>query len=395
MQYQAKILTRDGRIEEQVLDASDISEARFSIERNGSRILGIQRTRIGGNKAAGGGKAFRLSIFNQQLLSLLDAGQPILDCIEILSRHDQHGQNRNIYEGILSGIRAGKQLSDAMEAFPRIFPVLYIAMIRSSETTGSVPMAIRRFADYQKSVDLIRGKLISAAIYPFILIAVGSLVVAFLMLHVVPGFAVVLEDVASKKIQDGGIVLLWGRFVLHHPFQAWGLFIGGIVTLLMFFLNQSTRRSLAAKLPHLPWVGHRIWLMQLARLYRTLGMLLNSGVGVIAAMRMAATSLPPSLASNWDAAVSLVNEGHPMSGALAETGMSTEVAKRLLVAGESSGAIAEMLHRVADFYDQETSAWIDTVGRFVEPVLMVGIGIVIGGIVLMLYMPIFDLASAI
>ena len=135
--------------------------------------------------------------------------------------------------------------------------------------------------------------------------------------------------------------------------------------------------------------------MQVARLYRTLGILMRSGVAIPAAMRMTIGALPAAMLAPMETAVARVSEGRALSTVMAECGLSTPVADRLLVAGESSGNLDDMLERIADFYDQEISTWIDTTGRLVEPLLMVGIGLVIGAVVLMLYMPIFELTSAI
>lgn len=130
-------------------------------------------------------------------------------------------------------------------------------------------------------------------------------------------------------------------------------------------------------------------------MYRTLSMLLRSGVSVLAAMKMTAGSLPLAMQADIRTATLSVSEGKSMSVVLTECGLSTEVSQRLLVAGESSGNLDEMMERIADFYDQEMATWIDTAGRLIEPILMVGIGLVIGAIVLMLYSPIFDLANAV
>jgi general secretion pathway protein F len=148
------------------------------------------------------------------------------------------------------------------------------------------------------------------------------------------------------------------------------------------------RRLLASR-----WIGERVRILQLARLYRTLGMLLHSGVSVLAAMRMTQASLPLAMQDDIASAAQAVSEGKAMSTALSANGLSTEVAERLLVAGESSGNLDDMMERIADFYDQETGIWIDMAGRVIEPALMLGIGLVVGAIVLMLYSPIFDLAN--
>jgi general secretion pathway protein F len=161
----------------------------------------------------------------------------------------------------------------------------------------------------------------------------------------------------------------------------------------MLVMHPAVRGAVYRRLLITPWIGEKVWVLQLARLYRTLGMLLNSGVSVLAAMRMTQASLPAAMQADLTKAVLSVSEGQAMSTVMSDCNLSTEIAQRLLLAGESSGNLDEMMERIADFYDQETTIWIDTAGRLIEPALMLGIGLIIGAIVLMLYSPIFDLAN--
>jgi general secretion pathway protein F len=394
MHYQAKVLTAAMAVELIDVDAVSAEEARRFVESSGGRLLDLRQLRASWHSKSRGA-AFNLSVFNQQLHSLLDAGQPVVDAIDILGHNDRRGRHRAIYDTLLQGLQAGRQLSEAMANLPSIFPPLYVAMVRASETTGTVRASIRRFMQYQRQVDEIRGKLVSAAIYPAILLSVSFVVIAFLMLYVVPRFSAVFDDVAVRNHASAGFVQIWGGFVRHHAVLAWSGFLFGVTMILVLALHPRVRGGLYRKLLTAPWIGEKVWILQLARMYRTLGMLLRSGVSVLAAMRMTGGSLPLAMQADIRVATQSVSEGKPMSVVMAECGLSTEVAQRLLVAGESSGNLDEMMERIADFYDQEMATWIDTAGRLIEPALMVGIGLVIGAIVLMLYAPIFDLANAV
>ena len=393
MRFRAKILTAALAVEAMDVDAASEQEARRFIESAGGRVIDLRQARSGLPKL--GSASFSLMIFNHQLHSLLDAGQPVVDAIDILGHNDKRERNRAIYDTLLRGLRDGRQLSEAMESLPSIFPALYIAMVRASETTGTVRASIRRFMQYQKQVDEIRSKVVSAAIYPAILLSVSFTVIAFLMLYVVPRFAVIFDDVALRKHQAPGFVQIWGGFVREHTAIAWLGLLLVIVAIAGTLLHPRFRNFLYQRILAIPVVGEKIWILQLARMYRTLGMLLKSGVSVLSAMKMTARSLPAGMQVDVGFATRAVSEGRPMSEAMTEYKLSTEVAQRLLVAGESSGNLDEMMERIADFYDSEMAVWIDTVGRLVEPALMVIIGLVIGAIVLMLYSPIFDLANSI
>ncbi|MGB9992918.1 type II secretion system F family protein, partial [Massilia sp. SM-13] len=261
------------------------------------------------------------------------------------------------------------------------------------ETTGTLRAAVRRYMQYQQQVDEIRSKVRAAATYPAVLLGVGFLVIGFLMLYVLPRFSAVYEDAGTMRNGEAGFVQWWGTFVRNNELLAWGGMAAVTAMIVLLVVHPAARSAAYRWLMGTAWLGQRLQVLQLARLYRTLGMLLHSGVSVLAAMRMTKASLPAALHGNLDRAVQLVAEGIAMSTALRNCGLSTEVAVRLLVAGESSGNLDEMMGRVADFYDQETAIWIDTAGRLIEPVLMLGIGLVVGAIVLMLYSPIFDLAN--
>jgi general secretion pathway protein F len=395
MRFQAKVLTADMAVQMMNVDAAGIDEARRFVLSTGVQLLDLRES---GNAWFGkprGGKSFNLAIFNQQLHSLLDAGQPVVDAIDILGHNDKGGRSRAIYDNLLRGLKDGKQLSEAMASLPSVFPPLYVAMVKASETTGAVRASIKRFMQYQRQVDEIRGKLVSAAIYPAILLSVSFVVIAFLMMYVVPRFSIVFDDVAVHNHSQPGFIQIWGGFVLHHALLAWSGFLAILGALIAIVLHPRTRALVFRQALAAPVVGEKVWILQIARMYRTLGMLLKSGVSVLSAMKMTTGSLPLGMQGDLQAASQAISEGKPMSTVMSECGLSTEVAQRLLVAGESSGNLDEMMERIADFYDQEMATWIDTVGRLIEPALMVGIGLVIGTIVLMLYSPIFDLANAV
>lgn len=392
MRFKAKVLNGALGVEFIDLDASDEEEAARVIAASGASLVHIKRAR---NRMAPQSRArpFNLAIFNQQLFALLDAGQPIKDTIEVLSRKDRKQKHRGIYDTLLLNLREGKQLSEAMSALPSVFPPLYVAMVRSSETTGTVRAAISRFMSYQEQVGQIRSKVVGAAIYPAILLGVGFLVISFLMLFVLPRFSEIFAEASARKRTAPGFVELWGGFVQSNTVLAWSGFGAVLVLVLLMATSAHFKRWIGSRLLRAPFIGEIVWTLQLARMYRTLGMLLRSGVSILTAMRMTAATLPTGMQSAMFNATLAVSEGKSMSLVMVENGLSTEVSQRLLSAGESSGRLHEMMERIADFYDHEMRSWIDTASRVIEPILMLLLGLLIGIIVLTLYSPIFDLSS--
>ncbi|WP_374349997.1 type II secretion system F family protein [Chitinimonas sp.] len=394
MRFIAKTLTLAGAVEEIALEAESATAAEARLRAEGVRVVSVKPAERGVDFQLGR-ERFMLAVFNQQLHSLLEAGQSIVDAIDILQHNDAGGAQSRVYDGLLQALRQGKQLSEAMAQQAGVFPPLYVAMVRASETTGSVRVAVRRYIEYQTQVAQIRSKLVSASVYPAILVCVGMLVIGFLLLYVVPRFSMAFDDVSKNGEQLGGFVYVWGNFVRAHELLAWGGSALLMAMLIAVLVHPVARRVALQTLLKLPAVGRRIRVFQLARLYRTLGLLLRSGVPLTHALRMTRDSMPVHYQAQLDAARAQVEEGIPLSRALLAQQLATEVASRLIVAGESSGNLDEMLGRVADFHDQEVSGWVDMIGRVIEPALMVGIGLVIGVVVMLLYMPIFELANSV
>ncbi len=394
MRVCAKVLGLDGKLELIELDAASPEEAERRLRSEGLPVISV--VSLGeGLRLRVSTKGFRLDVFNQQLHALLEAGQAMVDAIDILQHYDASPRDRRIYSGLLQAMQQGRSLSDAMSLQTGVFPPLYVAMIQASETTGTVRVAIRRYMSYQAQVSRIRSKLTAASVYPAILLLVGLIVIAFLLLYVVPRFSLAFDDVANHGRNVGGFVYLWGTWVRHHTAEAWG---GLLILLLSFFgliAHPATRARIQAKLTRLPGAGRRIRIFQLARIYRTLGLLLQSGLPVIRSLQMTQKAMGGLYFMPMAAVRKEVEEGMPLSVALRNQALTTEVSARLLVAGETSGNLDEMLERAADFHDEEIAGWIEMIGRIIEPVLMVGIGLVIGVVVMLLYMPIFELANSV
>ncbi|MET3109173.1 general secretion pathway protein F [Oxalobacteraceae bacterium GrIS 2.11] len=393
MRFTAKVLNAAGAIDLMELEADTKEDAEQRLRSDGVRVVALQSMESG-FQFQFNVKPFPLDVFNQQLLSLLEAGQSIVDAIEILHDNDLTGRDQKVYRNLLLALKQGRQLSSAMEQQSTIFPPLYVAMVRATETTGGVKEAIQRFMEYRIQVAVIRRKLVAASVYPAILVTVGLLVVSFLLLYVVPRFSIAFDDIHNKK-QLAGFVYIWGSWVRNHGELAWSGFGGLVIFMTVVIIHPASRRFAMRKLIQIPAIGRRIQIFQLARLYRTLGLLLRSGLPLTHSLRLTRDSLPVYLYANLDGAYAQVTEGLPLSRALSQNQLATEVASRLLVAGESSGNLDDMLERVANFHDQEVSGWVDLFGRVLEPTLMVGIGLVIGVVVLLLYMPIFELANSV
>jgi general secretion pathway protein F len=283
----------------------------------------------------------------------------------------------------------------ALQHFPMSFTPLYIATVRASERTGDLGEALMRFVAYQSQLDSVRKKLVSASIYPLVLLATGGLVMAFLLFYVVPKFSRVYEDVRGNLPFLSQLLLQWGKLLEAHGGE---VLMGGALAIVggvYGITRPAVKGWVVDRLWSIPSLGNRLCVYELARFYRTLGMLLRGGIPIVQALGMVSGLLPPRLRGQLSLATGDIREGKSISHAMECHELTTPVALRMLRVGERSGQMGEMMERIAAFYDEEIARWVEWLSRLIEPVLMAVIGLVIGTIVVLMYFPIFELAGSI
>lgn len=395
MHYKVKALRRPDGIVEAVFEAPSASEAERQAEAQGLKVVSVAPSR--GLPSFGGGaqRKFPLMLFSQELTTLLRAGLSLVDSIESLAEKEEGAASRRLLEDITRQLYEGKSLSQALAQFPSVFPELYIALIRSSEKTGELADALTRFVAYRNQVEGVKKKIISASIYPAVLLVVGTGVLLFLLGYVVPRFSQVYEDMGTNLPWLSRQLLTWGKFIQTHQLHL-GVALLALIVGAIFAARTQGFRQLAARLVEaIPTVRSRLFLYQLSRFYRSLGMLLRGGIPILSGIAMVRGLLGASIRSKLDVVALRVREGQSLSAAMEANKLTTSVAMRMLRAGEKSGNLGEMLERTADFYDEELARWVDWFVKLFEPILMAVIGVVIGVVVVLMYIPIFELASSI
>lgn len=395
MLYEIKAWRASDHVVALQLDAVDEPDARYQAAARGYAILAVREIRPWTAWRHSFRGAFPLTLFSQELLALLNAGLTIVDGIETLAEKENRPETRKVLHQIVALLYEGQPLSFALQRFPAVFPPLYIATVRASEKTGDLAEALARYVSYQTQMDAIRKKVVSASIYPLLLIGVGGLVTLFLMVYVVPRFSRIYEDMGTNLPFLSRLLLRWGQ-LLHS--NGWivltaALAIAGLIVYASTRIG--IRQWIMQQVFRIPAFGERMRVYQLARFYRTLGMLLNGGTPITAALKMVGGLLQPGLQANLNGAVQLIGEGQSISFAMETHGLTTPVALRMLRVGERTGRMGDMMERIAGFYDEEMSRWVDWFTRLFEPLLMACIGVVIGMIVILMYFPIFELAGSI
>ncbi|HLK70983.1 MAG TPA: type II secretion system F family protein, partial [Steroidobacteraceae bacterium] len=336
-----------------------------------------------------------LAVFSQQLVALLNAGLSLVEALEALAQKESGAGTQRILERILLRLYEGQTLATAIAEHPATFPELYVASVRASERSGALREALTRYIAYQQQADALRKTLVNACIYPAVLLVAGLLVTLFLMGYVVPRFSGIYEDVGTELPLASRLLLQWGRLLDEH---AWLVAFGGLALLAgsAYALSRPVARAAAgAWISRIPSVGRQLHLYQLARLYRTSGMLIRGGIPAVTALRMSAGVVRAGSRTAYAAATRAVSEGQSLGDAMERHGLTTPVASRMLRVGERSGNMGEMMERIADFCDEELARWVAVATRLIEPVLMIAIGLIIGIIVVLMYFPIFQLAGSI
>lgn len=390
MQFDVRTLSPEMVIGHLIVDGRDETDARRQVEARGLFVSSISP--VSGARR-GRGKSLSILLFSQELLALLNAGLGVVEALEALLEKEAAPATRTVLERLLGGLREGQRFSAVLADQPDLFPPLYIGIVRAAEGTSDLPRALARYIEYQQRIDLVRGKIVSAAIYPCILLLVGGGVSLFLIAYVVPRFAEVYQGAGRNLPWMSQVMLSWGQFAAEHTAGLLGGVALGVAALVLGIRRLLSNGGLARLLSAMPGIGERIRIYELSRLYLTLGMLSEGGITIIHAIETVQGMVSASVRDNLHAARLEIEAGLPLSTAFESNGLTTPISLRMLRVGERTGDMGPMLTQSAAFYDGEISRWIDRFTRTFEPLLMAAIGLVVGAIVVLLYMPIFDLAG--
>ena len=260
-------------------------------------------------------------------------------------------------------------------------------------SSGQLAPALAQHGRYLTWVQQLRDRLVAACVYPALLLGVGSAVILFLLLFVLPRFAGILDGLGTDLPWGSLMLLHFGRFTGEHP-TAVALGLGGsLLAIVLALRSAAVRAALQARLWTIPGIGPRLRVLALARFYRSLAMLLSAGVPALQTLKI----VQPLMARPWQDAVQrltqAVGEGQRFSEALDAQGLATPVARRMVRVGERSGELAAMLERAAAFHDEEAVRLTEFLSRAINPALMLVMGVLIGGIIVLMYLPIFQLVE--
>ena len=399
MEFRCRLGTPGGEVFEGVYVAESEARLRRELEDKGLYVLGIQRA---GRVALGRvplPKRSRVStreflVFNQELATLLKAGMPLVQSLDILRSRVANPLFKSVLDDVYERVRGGSSLSESFEAHGAMFPGVYTASLLAGEKSGSLEQVIRRYVAYVKVVATVRRRTISALVYPSILLVLSLIVVSIIVLRVVPQFTAFYEQFGRELPLSTRMIMAVSEVARTYFWLLLLGAIGGAAALWAWMQQPSQRERFDRWILRVPGLGPVARKFSTSQAARTLGTLLGGGIPLVNALDIAARSIQNRyIAHELLTAGQQVREGRALAAAMNDSGAFTDVAIKMVEVGESTGALQEMLNSLADFYDEEIET---NLGRFitlVEPLLLVVMGLVIAGLLLALYMPLFNISA--
>ena len=397
MEFRCRLGTITGEIIEGVYVAQNEAALRRELEDKGLHVLAL-RPRLGfGNVSFTTGRKIsrhEFLVFNQELATLLKAGMPLVQSLDILRTRLTNPLFKSVLDDVYEKVRGGTALSDAFAGHGELFPSVYTASLMAGERAGNLDAVLRRYVSYSKTVDAVRSKTISAMIYPAILIGLAVVLVAIIMVKVVPTFSEFYLSFGSDLPLSTRVIVAVSD-VIRQQFLPIVIALGvGGAAFWSWVRQPGHGPKFDLLLLKLPFVGTSFHKFATTQLARTLATLLGGGIPLVNALEIAARSTGNRhLGQELAIAATRVREGQSLSATMFERKTVPDVAIKMIEVGESTGALTEMLNSLADFYDDEIETDVARFVTVIEPAMLVFMGVVIAGIVLALYLPLFELTS--
>ncbi|MFT4979316.1 MAG: type IV pilus assembly protein PilC, partial [Myxococcota bacterium] len=335
-----------------------------------------------------------LVLFTRQFATMIDSGLPLVQCLDIQSKQAGNPTFREELSAIKESVESGSTFADALKRFPKTFDDLYRNMVAAGEVGGILDTILNRLAVTLEKSDKLNRQIRGALMYPLITVLVAVVVVAILLLKVVPTFETMFADFGGALPAPTQFVINLSKWLQANFLIIIGIMIALSVGFRTMYNNPQGRLLFDRITLKTPIFGDLITKVSVARFCRTLGTMISSGVPILEALDICGRTAGNKVIENAIGRVrESISEGRSISEPLLETGVFPEMVCQMINVGEATGALDVMLNKVADFYEDEVDQAVETLTSMLEPMIMVFLGVVIGGLVIAMYMPIFSMAS--
>ncbi|HEY4187583.1 MAG TPA: type II secretion system F family protein [Polyangia bacterium] len=342
-----------------------------------------------------GVKTTDIVVFTRMFATMIDSGLPIVQCLEILSSQADNKRFGKILGQVKASVEGGLTLSDALGKHPKIFDDLFVNLVAAGEAGGILDGILQRLSVYMEKAMKLKRRVKGAMVYPISIVGIAALVVTILLTKVIPVFEKMFKDFGGGELpMPTQIVIKVSHALAHYlPFIVAGLIVGGIA-LRMVLRTKNGREAFDGMLLKLPVLGPVLRKVVVARFTRTMGTLLASGVPILDALEICGKTAGNTVVQNGIMfARAQISEGKDMATPLAQTKLMPPMVVQMIGVGEQTGALDTMLSKIADFYEEEVDVAVAAMTSLIEPMMMVFLGAVIGGMVVAMYLPIFEMAG--
>jgi len=340
--------------------------------------------------------AKEMAVFTRQFATMIDAGLPLVQCLDILGLQQENPTFKKVILKIKEDVESGSTFADALSKHPKVFDSLFVNLVAAGEVGGMLDTILSRLADYIEKAMKLAKKIKGAMVYPSTILAVAVVVTVVLLVYVIPIFAKMFSDFGQALPGPTQFVLALSDFTRKY-FLLVIVFIFLLVMAFRWYYRQETgRRNVDRLLLRLPVVGSLLQRIAVARFSRTLGTMVSSGVPILESMDIVAKTAGNKIIEEaiLKARVS-ISEGKTIAEPLTDSKVFPPMVTQMVAVGEATGALDAMLNKIADFYDDEVDSAVEAMTALLEPMLMVFLGVVIGGLVIAMYLPVFKLAGAV
>ena len=335
-------------------------------------------------------------IFARQFSTMIDAGLPLLQCLDILHAQQENSTFKKILKKIKESVESGETFADALAKFPDIFNELFTNMVAAGEAGGILDIILQRLSAYMEKMAKLKKQVKGAMTYPAITLAVAVIVVGIIMVFVIPVFAEMFKDFGSTLPAPTLLVVFLSEFVISNIFYIIGGFMATVFVIKRVYASKKGRILMDDMFLRLPVFGLLIRKVAVAKFTRTMGTMMSSGVSILEVLDIVGKTAGNKIVEFAILDVKQgISEGRSMADPLLESGVFPSMVCSMIAVGESTGALDTMLSKIADFYDEEVDQAVKTLTDMIEPFMLVFLGVVIGGLVIAMYLPIFKMAAAV
>ena len=388
--------TRSGEVKQGALEAVDEAAVMNRLRADGLTPRKVKKAATEINLSFGSGvPAKDLQIFTRQLATMIDAGLPLVQCLDILASQSPNKSFQKILFSVKSSVEQGATFSDALKKHPRVFDELYVNLVAAGEVGGILDTILNRVATYIEKAVKLKGQLKSAMVYPISVLLIAFGVIAVMMIKVIPTFENMYREFDGAKLpKPTQVVIAISNGFIDYWYLIFGTLAGIVGFVMVAMKNDKARDILDATVLKLPIMGSVLRKVVVARFTRTLGTLLASGVPILDALEICAKTAGNRVVKRAIMhAREKIAEGQDMAGPLNETKVFPPMVIQMIGVGEQTGAMDQMLQKVADFYEEEVDTAVAAMTSLIEPAMMAFLGIVVGGLIVAMYLPIFEIAG--